>query len=220
MIITASFVTAQEENAGFSLAGGKFGQVNIKAGIDLESTIRGYYEDEMQGVDIVDNEVQNSDLGFTLTAEYLSPLLFNIFKGGIGVQYAFPRKSWAGDGPDYQTTFERPREAFSFLPVYAALQLHPVKSFQELFLRGNIGYVLCLSQDQKPEVSGVTKKPTEGGLYWGVAAGFEFSWGLIAECSYSYNYWKGVIAQTGQPDINLDFSYGKIGISLGYKIRL
>jgi hypothetical protein len=220
MVITASFVTAQEENAGFSLAGGKFGQVNIKAGIDLESTVRGKFEGKYGGFDVLEVEAQQSDLGFALAAEYLSPLFFDLFKGGIGVQYAFPRTSW-GEGPDYASgETESARATMSFLPVYAALQLHPVNSFQELFLRGNIGYVVCLTQDEKPKKPGVTKSPTQGGLYWGVAAGFEFNWGLIVECSYSQNYWKSTIEQTGQPDMELDLSYSKIGISLGYRLKL
>ena len=220
MIITASFVTAQENNAGFSLAGGRFGQVNIKAGIDLESRVKGKFEGEFMTLNLLQVETQPSDTGFTLTAEYLSPLLLDIFKGGIGVQYALPRTSW-GEGPDMSAgETETERATFSFLPVYAALQLHPAKSFQELFLRGNIGYVFCLTQEEKPETPGVVKSPKQGGLYWGVAAGFEFNWGLIVECSYSQNYWTGEVEMTGYPNMDLDFSYSKIGVAAGYRLKL
>jgi hypothetical protein len=225
MIITASFVTAQEENAGFSLAGGRFGQVNLKVGIDVAGTVQGKYEEtaDMGGgsLDYLIVEHQPSDPGFTLTAEYLSPLLFNVFKGGIGVQYAFPRTSWGLAEVDLSGgDSESPNVTFSYLPIYAALQLHPAKSFQELFLRGNIGYMVPLTHTEKPETSGVTKKAKQGGLYWGVAAGFEFDWGLIVECSYSQNYYQVEIEQTGAPDMLLDMSYSKIGISVGYKLKL
>ena len=65
----------------------------------------------------------------------------------------------------------------------------------------------------------MSKKAKGGGLYWGIAAGFEFTWGLIIECSYSHNYWPVTVEQTGQPDMDLALSYGKIGISLGYRVK-
>ncbi|MDR2509839.1 MAG: hypothetical protein LBC77_04250 [Spirochaetaceae bacterium] len=216
MIITAAFVTAQEGNAGFSLAGGKFGQLNVKAGLDLKSQVKGTFDGEYMGADMLVVEWQNSDLGFNLGAEYLSPLLFGIFKGGIGVQYAFPRTSWAA--PE-ATDPETGRAIFSFLPIYAALQLHPSKSFKELFIRGNIGYALCLKHEEKPEDADVSKTANGGGLYWGIAAGFEFDWGLIIEGSYSENHWPVGIEQTGYPSMEINLVYSKIGVSVGYRLR-
>ena len=225
MIISVAVVTAQEEYAGLSLAGGRFGEINLKAGLDFESTVRGKLDSrvDMGGgpQDYLVNEMQPSDIGLNLGVEYLSPLLFRIFKGGIGIQYAFPRTSWALPEPDYMSgETESSRATFSFLPIYAALQLHPSESVKELYLRGNIGYALCLTHAEEPEKIGVTKKATSGGLYWGVAAGFEFNWGLIFECSYSQNYWTVAVDDTGGPDFDLALSYSKIGVAIGYKIKL
>lgn len=229
MIITASFVTAQEENAGFSLAGGKFGEINLKAGWDFESVIRGHaafsanFGGGMTDYDSV--EPQFMTAAPSIGAEYLFPIPFGdsgkvlypgFFKLGVGVQYLFTRKSFE----PVATEDVALGEDFSFLPIYGIVQLNPAKALPGLFFRGVVGYSLLLQQSKAEDIDADKK----GGLHWGVSVGYETAWGFFVEYAYTQTYAAvGVPADSmgpSTPAFDIDFEYGKSSLFIGYKIKL
>jgi hypothetical protein len=229
MIITASFVTAQEENEGFSLAGGRFGEINLKLGWDFESVIKGHaaFSADFGGgmTDYDSVEPQFMTAAPSIGAEYLFPIPFGdsgqilypgFFKLGLGVQYLFTRKSFE----PVATDDVKLGEDFSFLPIYAIVQLNPAKTLPGLFFRGIIGYSLLLQQSKAEEYDWDKK----GGLHWGMSVGYETAWGFFVEYAYTQTYAvlglpAGAMGPSS-PALDIDFEYGKSSIFIGYKIKL
>jgi hypothetical protein len=222
---------------GISWAGdGKFGEINLKFGYDFESVIRGHaaFSADFGGgmTDYDSVEPQFMTAAPSIGAEYLFPIPFGdsgdiLFPGflklGLGVQYLFTRTSFAPIPPDPMdpTADQVDRgEDFSFLPIYAIVQLNPVKALPGIFFRGVIGYSL-LTQQSKAEEYDWEKK---GGLHWGLSLGYETAWGLFVEYAYTQTYSAlGLPVDSmgpGTPSLDIDFEYGKSSILIGYKVRL
>lgn len=235
-LITASFVTAQE-NADFSLAGGKFGEINLRFGYDFAGDVVGYGGFELMGMDFTKREFQPMTPGVSAGLEYLFPIPFGnsgavlypgFLKLGAGVQYLFTRHSFAVDPADPGSQDDDDNliatigeyEDFSFLPIYAIVQLNPAKALPGLYFRGTIGYSLLLQQSKAEELNCDKKN----GLHWGLAAGYETAWGFFFE--YAYTETSSTIGFIkdlqfpGQPAYDVDLVYYKSSLSIGYKIRL
>jgi hypothetical protein len=217
MIITASFVTAQE-TGGFSLAGGKFGEINLKAGYQFEGLAR---DNVTEWGDYDIKNFYQTDPGFYFGAEYLYSLFNQTLKIGAGLQYELPKEAWdAWDG----SSLENERVKYSLLPIYATIQYHPFRNFQGLFVKGNIGYSLLTSIELLPEGVPVPELDEKnGGLYWQVSAGFEADWGLLFECFYTQKYFsaKWDFTPLGMPATATDlYKAQDFGLSIGYKIKL
>jgi hypothetical protein len=117
MIITASFVTAQE-TGGLSLSGGKFGEINLKFGYQFEGLAR---DNITEWFDYDINNFYQTDPGVYFGAEYLYALFNQTLKIGVGAQYELPKEAWDGWSGD-PVDLENERVEYSLLPVYAAIQ--------------------------------------------------------------------------------------------------
>lgn len=245
MIVTASFVTAQEENVGLSLAGGKLGEINLKFGYIFESSLRGSSTFEADpglfmgtGTPTGAQEITNTEItplssGISLGAEYLYAIPLpqvafihpGFLKIGVGGEYLFPIKAYGEYGGGSQSEII----TFSLLPIYGIVQVNPSKTIPGLFLRGSIGYTLFLDFDQEPKVPGVEIIDRSGGLYWGVSAGYEFDWGLFVECTYAqarfiqnvrYDPSLAALFGLSTDDLPMNLMHNQPGFSIGYKIKL
>lgn len=174
------------------LAGASFADLNVKVGIDPYG--RGKVD-----VERGKETKENSKFSGSAAVEYLYPFMSNL-KAGAGVEYLFPREL------DYDGSPE-----VSFMPVYATIQFHPLKNIApEIFVKGNVGYNFLLDLDAK-DANG-----QKGGMYFGFGAGYEFDFGLILEATYNFYY----ASWETKPGRDVDFSYSKLGINVGYKFNI
>ena len=218
MVMTASFVAAQEEYAGLSLAGGKFGEINLKFGYQFEGLARDNVT-EWMNFDI--KNFYQTDPGFYFGLEYLYSLFDQRLKIGAGAQYELLKETWA---TWEEPALENERVKYSLLPVYATIQYHPIKSLRGLFVKGNIGYSIPTSIELLPnDIPRPRLDEKNGGLYWQLSAGFEADWGLLFECFYNQKYFsaKWDFTDLGMPITAKDLYKAKdFGLAIGYKIKL
>jgi hypothetical protein len=211
-----------------SAADGKFGEINLKLGWDFEGSVVGYGAFEMFGTDFSQREFQPMTPGVFVGAEYLFPIPFDnsgvvlypgFLKLGVGVQYLFTRSSFAvgGDDPGPGNEKVGEYEDFSFLPIYAIIQLNPAKVLPGLYFRGMVGYSALLQQSKAEELDGDKK----GGLHWGLSAGYETAWGFFFEYAYAETRCAvGMPAMSPMPAFDIDLTYYRSSVSVGYKIKL
>jgi hypothetical protein len=186
-----------------------FGELNIKAGSQFVGKIASRSTEE-------DNVSVNLDIGFCVTAEYLiycgrfsQDLEF--LKFGPGFSYLFPRGIDVKDGKD----------SYSYLPIYFTLQANPfISAFDEylhgIFVKGSIGYNVLFDFKSKEDYS---KLNNNGGVYYGISGGYEFSFGVIIEVGY--HVYKSKIEV-----VHGDGSFGKanltnsnVTVNVGYKFK-
>ena len=79
-IFTVNIVSAQD-SSGFSLAGGKFGEINVKFGYQFEGLAR---DNITEWFDYDINNFYHTDPGFSFGAEYLYSFFDKILKMGVG----------------------------------------------------------------------------------------------------------------------------------------
>jgi hypothetical protein len=207
---------------GIGWAGdGKFGEINLKFGYGFEGLVR---DNITEWFDYDINNFYQTDPGVYFGAEYLYSLFNQALKIGAGAQYELPKEAWDGWSGE-ATDLENERVKYSLLPVYATIQYHPVRNFQGLFVKGNIGYGFLSSVELLP--GGIARPGLDekkGGLYWQVSAGFEADWGLLLECFYSQKYfsakWDFSDVMAGMPTSNDLYKARDFGFSIGYKIKL
>jgi hypothetical protein len=222
MTFTANIAAAQD-SAGLSLAGGRFGEINLKFGYEFESYIQGIAEFEFDmgsGVQKCEvRETQPTSSGIFLGLEYLYAIPFGstssvlypgFLKIGAGVNYLFPRQSRSDVDRSTMTSEE---VDFSLLPIYGIIQLNPTKVIPGLFAKGMAGYSLFTEWSSDEPVWGDKK----GGLHWGLAVGYECDWGLFVEYDYTQTHFA-----CNMPSFNADtnFTYSKSGLTIGYKLKL
>jgi hypothetical protein len=217
MIFTANIAAAQDFS-GPSLAGEKFGEMNLKAGYQFEGLAR---DNVTEWGDFDIKNFYQTDPGFYFGAEYLYSFFNQTLKIGAGLQYELPKEAWdAWDG----TALENERVKYSLLPVYAAIQYHPFRNFQGLFVKGNIGYSFLTSIELLPEgIPAPDLDEKKGGIYWQASAGFEADWGLLFECFYTQKYFSANwdFTSLGMPATAKDlYKAQDFGFSIGYKIKL
>jgi hypothetical protein len=177
--------------AGAAFAGdGSKGQINVEVGVDVAGNVK------------YGNVSYTPETGFSLGAEYLYPVL-DILKVGIGVQYLTPRKI----DSNYINKL-------SYIPVYVAVQLNPITTVPEIFFRGNLGCAIFNMSDSDH------LSRTNGGLTWGLGAGYEFPFGLFIEAIYSFYYSSTERDSSASQVIKYDFTYSKLGLNVGYKFNL
>ncbi|MDR1434319.1 outer membrane beta-barrel protein [Candidatus Endomicrobiellum devescovinae] len=169
-----------------ALASDNFGELNIKAGLNLTSLKR---------MDLLRSQkfdAEKLNPSGSLCGEYLisgERLVSNLnfLKIGLGLKYLFPSEFKIKNTsiPDFK---------LSFLPIYFTLQANPfIKSNNEglkgMFVKGDIGYNAYFSQNVK-EIGNndgniVQFKKSKGGLYYAFGAGYEFPSGLVFDITYS-----------------------------------
>ena len=232
--LLALFVIILTSGAAF---GSGYGEINVKLGLDLISALDSN-EKNAQGVD---SEFVSASYktGFSISGEYLCPVL-NTLKLGAGIEYLFPRKA-DGNWKNYAIGIP---EEYSGMPVYIVLQINPIED--GFFIKGSLGYVVFFdrgdtnwSMRTEPDGAGNSYEAymevldKKGGVYYGLAMGHEFGFGLIIEASIdcyngsseyrygsnSYNY-DTMVSQNDFGKYTKDTSFYKAGIKVGYKVKL
>ncbi|MDR1941638.1 MAG: hypothetical protein LBQ47_04870 [Endomicrobium sp.] len=143
-------------------------------------------------------------------------------KIGGGLQYLAPRKLDADNSPK-----------FSWLPIYATVQVNPIKAAPEVYFKGDIGYNIIADDDFEYTTedydSNIVKGDTErkGGLYWALGAGYEFPFGLVLDLSYGFyysttevKYQYDFLGDVAREEHTFDNAYSKLTLSVGYKFKI
>jgi hypothetical protein len=93
--------------------------------------------------------------------------------------------------------------------------LNPAKALPCLFFRGVAGYSPLLTQSKAEDMD----FGKQGGLHWGLSAGYETAWGLFIEYAYTQTYF--AVTDTsflpGMEQFDINLVYSKSGLSLGTK---
>jgi len=176
------------------------GEINVKASLAPFGAL--VLQEEME-YNTRMKTIVDTKVSFGFAGEYLYGL-DDFVKVGAGLEYTLGIKPKNTDfaGDDY---------TMSVLPIYASLQINPVSSNKEIFIKGNIGYVADVFMDTEEGFN----EGIDGAVYWSVGAGYEFPFGLIAEISYSrYNLTSDDIPSGGSAYVD------KYAINLGYKIKI
>jgi hypothetical protein len=189
-LFTASLLIGSE---GHALASEHFGELNLKAGLQLNG--KGDLSFEIITNPHSDYEGKGSismdfDPGFALTGEYLIPCSHfprgkNLFKFGLGISYLPSLKTKSKFLGDWN---------ISCLPIYFTLQANPFahKLLHRIFIKGNIGYSLKLSNNKSAvDNSGVEdifnfySDPKSmmypGRIYYELSTGYEFPFGITID---------------------------------------
>ena len=207
-------------------------EINVKLGADLVNAL---YSDEKHSSGVEQSVSERYKAGFSVSGEYLY-LVSNVLKVGGGIEYLFAREKQEG-----QLSFSFGSRDYSALPVFITLQLNPVEN--GFFIKGNFGYVASFGIDYKTFFrmdmgSGDVFETYEeisdekGGIYYGLAVGYEFSAGLIIETSFdcyngkstykqsNFEYSNDVLVQQSKHKADIDNSFYRAGIKIGYKFKL
>jgi hypothetical protein len=175
-------------------------EINVKAGIDVSNT---FSEEIKSGRNSINSSVTPQS-GFSIGGEILFPIL-NILRVGGGLDYLSPRKLVKGNSET---------EAF-LLPIYATIQVNPIKVASGVFIKGNIGLALWGFVN---EATVWTQRP-DSGLYLAIGGGYEFPFGLILGLEYKY-----FMASTDKTVFGQKYEYsysaGIFGLNVGYKFKL
>jgi hypothetical protein len=228
-LFTASLLIGSE---GHALASEHFGELNLKAGCalngkgDLNFEIITNAHSDYEGKSSISMDL---DPVFSLTGEYLVPCSHffqdkNVFKFGVGLSYL----------PSLNLKeLNLPNDCrFSCLPIYFTLQANPFahKLLRRIFIKGNIGYSLNLSNEQsvldklirKASAFGQISKKHTGGSYYGLSAGYEFPAGIIIDVTYCVCKFDSEYTSTllSSPDPAKLPSNASITMKTGYTVRL
>jgi hypothetical protein len=225
---------------GHALASDHFGELNLKGGLILNG--KGDVTFEMRNRTKDSKFTMSSDLdhGFSFALEYLIPCSHffqdeNLFKFGLGLGYlpSLKIKEFKDAPNDFR---------LSCLPIYFTLQVNPFPSQHELlhriFIKGNIGYSLNLSNDQilsdgiinknkgiikLLNIAQISKRSNVGGIYYGLSAGYEFPVGIIidlAYCVYNFGSECKYSSNIGDFDMNLGYTSQFVALTAGYKFKI
>ena len=127
MIFTVNIASAQD-SSGLSLAGEKFGEINIKFRYQFEGLAR---DNVTEWFDYDINNFYQTDPGFSFGAEYLYPFFDKILKIGAGLQYELPKEAWDGWSGN-AADLENERVKYSLLPIYITVQYSPIRKLRGL----------------------------------------------------------------------------------------
>jgi len=165
--------------------------INVKAGLGVAGNVNSNEE----GSPAID---YSTLVSFSVGGEYLYGIS-NIVSIGAGVEYVFPTKVHVGD--DVKV---------SYFPVYATIKAN-VSENKDFFLKGNFGFVASAYHSGANLTPNDPELNLEGSLYWAVGFGYEFDKTWSADVMYS-SYGSGVN--------NDNYTFTKVGISLGYKFKI
>ena len=191
--VLAALAAVFMAGAAFAEAGNQF--MNVKLGFDVSGSIEG------KGGGYSTSQSEAVDMGITLSGEYLYAAT-DIFSFGGGLQYLFQREIDASYGGG----------KISYLPIYVTAQAYPVKNVKGAFFKANLGYSILFDVDE-PYITPVDVDH-KGGLYWAIGTGYEFPFDLTLEVTYDTYYSESSGLDT------TDWIYHKIGLNVGWKIRI
>ena len=192
--------------AGVVLANG---EVNVGLGLALGGTVK-VDRSMSAGLGPSESNSESAQIGgISLYGEYLY-LINDIIKVGGGLQYLIEREVADASG-------ESPK--FSYLPIYLTVQVNPISTAKEIFLKGNIGYSLLFTDSVVMGYGPGVDRDEKGGLYYGISAGYEFPFGLVASVSYDVYSSETKYSIGGNYD-KFEYTYSIIGLNAGYKFKI
>jgi hypothetical protein len=244
-IVTALFaVSLLIGMGGHALASDHFGELNLKAGCiingkgDGDGSLKIVNNDNGRRMSTTMSMSEELEHNFSFAVEYLilSSHFFrdkNLFKFGLGLSYL----------PSLNIKkFEAPAGfRLSCLPIYFTLQVNPFMCSQDkvshgVFIKGNIGYSLNLSNDQPLLDNFITSvlskhidptsKKYQGGSYYGLSAGYEFPVGIIIDLAYCVHKFSSEYTYVVYNPVNatctckLDYTAKVIALNVGYKFKI
>jgi hypothetical protein len=184
-----------------ALASDNFGELNVKAGLNLTTVMKAKYGGEASTAKL--KPCPSLNVEYLLTLGCFSQSL-DFLKCGLGLGYLVPTKI---DKAASNTKI-------SYFPIYFTLQFNPLTRANDeylkgIFVKGNIGYNAYFSSDLK------NAKDT-GGLYYAIGAGYEFPFGALIELMYS-EYDSSSKFDDGS---KTNFTYSCVGLNVGYKFKI
>lgn len=145
----------------------------------------------------------DTKMGFFMAGECFFDVKENL-DVGVGVEYQFTRKT-----KRYEIDYYYMEEEFNYIPIYV-LGRYQINS--RSYLTGKVGYNFL-------EIKDISKDyEVKGGLFLGFGGGsiLEDAWQI--EVLYSINNGGFKIpADEYNSEVNCDWKYSKIGVSVGYK---
>lgn len=162
------------------------GYFNAKLGLDLAGNHDVDYDGGSDDYDV--------DTGFTIAGEYLVPYNAKV-DFGAGLAYQFERAVDVSGDPE-----------FGFIPLYGIVKY----KLDKAYLLGQLGYNF-FNPSNEYEDDG----DAEGGLYYGLGAGMNFSENIFAEILYTAN--NGEVTYDEYDDADFDVDNSQISLMLGYK---
>ena len=184
------------------------GEINAGLGLALGGTVKAE-RSSSAGLGLSGSNSESAKLGgISLYGEYLYPV-HEIVKLGGGLQYLVEREVADVD--------ESPK--FSYLPVYFTIQVNPINAAKEVFFKGNIGYSLLFTDSWDAGYGSGINRDEKGGFYYGISAGYEFPFGLVASISYDVYSSETKYSVGGNYD-KFEYTYGIIGLNAGYKFKI
>lgn len=204
-----------------ALASDNFGELNVKAGVNLctglnlKSTDTNFEDDKSE---FVSKPCASFAGEFLIPAEHLVSSL-DFLKFGVGLKYLTSAKTIPVIVVD-----ERPLK-LSYLPIYFTLQINPfVRSNEEslkgLFVKGDIGYNAYFSSNLKKAYEAYNNGKDKRGLYYAFGAGYEFPFGVVFDITY------GVYKSSIEWNSNDSESYKRkltnscVSLNVGYKFKI
>jgi hypothetical protein len=220
-IVTALFAaTLLIEGGIHALASDHFGELNLKAGctLNVKGDVNSELDGERSSFDL--NLLDLFDHVFSFAVEYLIPCSHffqdeNLFKFGLGLSYLPSLKSKLNHHLN-----------FSCLPIYFTLQANPFMHSQDellhrIFIKGNIGYSLNLSDDRSLIGEGKdVSHQHQGGIYYGLSAGYEFPVGIIIDLAYCVYKFGSHTSDTKNSKLDLDYTVKVVALNVGYKFKV
>ncbi|AKL98512.1 outer membrane beta-barrel protein [Endomicrobium proavitum] len=198
-LVLAALAVAVMASASFASSGA---DLNLKLGLQAAGNLNSADYSAMlnrQGFNTGNNIGTNLGLGFA--AEFLFPVSNEVKIGpALGIEFARDLDLDFVSGAGI---------SFSFIPIYVTIEISPISSIKELFLKGNFGYNVATETGYNQLIS---ISNSFGGLYYGIGAGYNFPNGFVIDVLYSWNKWSD--------DFDGKATYSKLGIEIGYKIAL
>jgi len=186
------------------------GEVNAGLGLALGGTVKAD-RSMSAGLGPPESNSESAQIGgISLYGEYLY-LINDIIKVGGGLQYLIERE--VADVLDVESS------KFSYLPIYLTVQVNPINAAKEIFLKGNIGYNLLFTDSIVKGYGPGVDRDEKGGLYYGISAGYEFLFGLVASVSYDVYSSETKYSIGGNYD-KFEYTYSIIGLNVGYKFKI
>jgi len=181
------------------MSGAAFAEFNMRVSIDTPGTYTAKKNNVTKAYDF------DSYVSATFSGDYMKRVAGQYLSLGGGFEISIPKV--------YEYT-KIDDEAFWFLPVYFSIQTNPIPDIG-LFLKANLGYNVIFLDSAYSNHYSVTFK---GGLYYALAAGYEFPFGLIADITYAvYNGTAESKYSLLSPVYERDYVYTRIAASIGYK---
>lgn len=179
---------------------GVFGDFNMRFGYDFSGKMKS------------DNSSVDAKYGGAMSFEYLFNIL-GYLKLGPGFEIA--AKTYESKNSK-DLGYDGISGASIYVPVYLSVQVHPfstvVPGLKGIFVKGNLGYNVAYAQADLDNGAS-----TKGGMYYAVAGGYKFPFGLFADLTYAIYKSKidGIDTKTLKT-VTSDMEHSTLRLNLGW----